>query len=91
VQYKWKQQEFPEMNFPDGEQIGLIAQDVEKIIPEVVNEAADGYKSIEYAKLVSLLIESIKEQQEQIDRQKGQIETLSQRIEQLEGIRVSSR
>lgn len=84
VQYKWRQQEFPDMNFPDGYQIGLIAQDVEQVIPEVVNESADGYKSIDYAKLVSVLIESIKEQQEQI-------ETLSKRIEELEGTKISSR
>jgi len=91
VHYKWKQDEYPEMNFPDGEQIGLIAQDVEKIIPEVVNESADGYKSIEYAKLVSVLIESIKEQQEQIDRQQDHIETLSERIDELEEVKISSR
>ena len=91
MRYQWKQDEYPEMNFPDGEQIGLIAQDVEKIIPEVVNEAADGYKSIDYAKLVSVLIESIKEQQEQIDRQHGQIEKLSERVKELEGIKLSSR
>lgn len=84
VQYKWKQEEYPEMNFPNGQQIGLIAQDVEKIIPEVVNESADGYKSLDYAKLVSILVESIKEQQDQI-------ETLSERIEELEGMKISSR
>ncbi|MFH2035435.1 MAG: tail fiber domain-containing protein [Candidatus Zixiibacteriota bacterium] len=84
VQYRWRQNEYPEMNFPDGNQIGLIAQDVEKIIPEVVNKSEDGYKSIDYAKLVSVLIESIKEQQ-------GQIETLSKRIDELEGIKISSK
>ena len=84
VQYKWKQDKYPEMNFPNGEQIGLIAQDVEEVIPEVVDESADGYKSIDYAKLVSVLIESIKEQQEQI-------KALSKRVEELESIKVSSR
>lgn len=84
VHYTWKQEEYPEMNFPDGEQIGLIAQEVEKIVPEVVNESANGYKSIDYAKLVTVLIESVKEQQEQI-------ETLSNRIEELERTQLSSR
>jgi hypothetical protein len=84
VQYEWKQDENPEMNFPDGDQIGLIAQDVEKIVPEVVNESADGYKSIDYARLVAVLIESVKEQQ-------GQIETLAQRVEELEGSKLSGR
>jgi len=84
VKYNWRQDEYPEMNFPNGEQIGLIAQDVETIIPEVVNESADGYKSIEYAKLVSVLIESIKEQQKQI-------EVLSKRLAELEAIELSKR
>ena len=91
VQYKWRQNEYPEMNFPDGEQIGLIAQDVEQIIPEVVNESTDGYKSLDYAKLVSVLIESIKEQQEQIDRQQDHIEALSKRVDELEGMEISSK
>jgi len=91
VKYNWKRDDYPEMNFPDGEQIGLIAQDVEKIIPEVVNESADGYKSLDYAKLVSVLIESIKEQQGQIDKQQDQIQELSKRVEELEGTKLSSR
>lgn len=84
VQYKWKRDDYPEMNFPDGNQIGLIAQDVEKVIPEVVSESEDGYKSIDYARLVSVLIESIKEQQEQI-------ETLSKKIDEFERSKISSR
>ena len=91
VQYRWKEDEYPEMNFPEGDQIGLIAQDVEKIIPEVVNESSDGFKSIEYAKLVSVLIESIKEQQQQITKQQDQLERLSKRVEELEGMRISGR
>lgn len=39
-----------------------IAQEVEKIMPEVVSTNGDGYKSMDYAKLVPLLIEAIKEQ-----------------------------
>jgi hypothetical protein len=49
------------MNFPEGRHIGVIAQDVEKVIPEIVHTAADGYKSVEYAKLVAVLIEAVKE------------------------------
>ena len=45
---------------PDND-IGLIAQDVEKIFPEVVTERADGYKAVDYSRLVPVLIEAIKE------------------------------
>jgi hypothetical protein len=64
VQYEMMVEEFPERNFTSGNQIGLIAQDVEKIIPEVVSTGIDGYKSVDYAKLVPLLIEAIKTQEE---------------------------
>jgi hypothetical protein len=40
--------------------MGLIAQNVETVVPEAVNEK-DGYKGVDYARLVPLLIESIKE------------------------------
>ena len=48
---------------PERKRIGLIAQETELIIPEVVRTGDDGLKSIEYQNLVGLLIEAIKEQQ----------------------------
>jgi hypothetical protein len=50
-----------------GESIGFIAQDLEKVIPEVVFTDDDGFKSVEYGQLVSLGIGSIQEQQRTID------------------------
>ena len=50
--------------------MGLIAQEVESIVPEVVSTNEDGYKSVDYAKLVPLLIESIKAQQKEIEELK---------------------
>ena len=55
-----------------GRQIGLLAQNVEKIIPEAVNEKG-GHKGVDYARLVPLLIEAIKEQQKEIDELKKTI------------------
>jgi hypothetical protein len=49
-------------------QFGLSAQDVEKVLPEVVSTGEDGYMSVDYGKLVPLLVEGMKEQQQQIDR-----------------------
>ncbi len=46
---------------PERDRIGLIAQETELIIPEVVRTGDDGMKSIEYRNLVGLLIEAIKE------------------------------
>lgn len=47
-------------------QIGMIAQEVEAVIPEVVESGPDGFKGINYSSLIGLLIEAIKEQQSQI-------------------------
>ncbi len=75
VEYEMKTTAFTKNHFMPGRQIGLLAQNVEKIIPEAVNEK-DGYKGVDYARLVPLLIEAIKDQQKQIDEQRKMIEQL---------------
>jgi hypothetical protein len=45
-----------------GDRMGLVAQDVETVVPELVHEDADGYKHIRYQHLTALLTEAIKEQ-----------------------------
>jgi hypothetical protein len=57
--------------------IGLIAQEVEKILPEVVSTCEDGVKSISYDSIVGLLVEAFKEQQKTIDSLKDTINILS--------------
>ena len=59
-------------------QVGLSAQEVEKVLPEVIKPAPvdDKYKTLDYAKVVPLLVEAIKEQQ-------GQIEDLQKKLEEM--------
>ena len=57
--------------------IGVIAQDVEKVAPELVSTRDDGMKGVDYGKLTALLIEAVKDQQKQIDELKAQINELS--------------
>jgi hypothetical protein len=45
-----------------GDRLGLVAQDVEPVVPELVHEDADGYKHIRYQHLTALLTEAIREQ-----------------------------
>jgi len=62
-----------ELGYKKKSEIGVSAQEVEAILPEIVKEAAIGYgyKTLDYSKLVPLLIEAIKEQQKQIDELKS--------------------
>jgi hypothetical protein len=69
VEYEMKTAEFAKNHFAPGRQIGLLAQNVEKVIPEAVHEI-DGYKGVDYARLVPLLIEGMKEQQQEINELK---------------------
>lgn len=69
VEYEMRTKEFAKNNFQQGRQMGLLAQNIEKVVPEAVNEL-DGYKGVDYARLVPLLIESIKDQQKQIEELK---------------------
>ena len=55
---------------------GVIAQEVEEVLPEVVMTDEDGIKSVAYGNMVGLLIEAIKDQQDQINKLKEELEGL---------------
>ena len=56
-----------------GHDVGVIAQEIEKVLPELVVERDSGYKAVRYEKIVALLIEAIKQQQLQIDELKSKV------------------
>ncbi len=65
--YNWKVDEFKnEYHFTNKKQIGFIAQEVEKILPEVVYKDKRGNYSMNYNAIIPVLVEAIKEQQNQI-------------------------
>jgi len=57
--------------------IGVIAQEIEEVIPEVVREDDQGMKSVAYGNITAVLIEAIKEQQKQIDELKKQLDAFT--------------
>ena len=61
VNYFWRAGEFPQNKFNMEKQIGFIAQDLEKIYPEMVITDDKGYKSVDYSRLTPVLVEAIKE------------------------------
>ncbi|MBI4947258.1 MAG: tail fiber domain-containing protein [Bacteroidetes bacterium] len=83
VNYHWKTKEFPEKSFTTDKQIGFIAQELEKIYPEVVMTDKDGYKSVDYSRLTPVLVEAIKEQQKTIDSQQLAIAELKAAVNKL--------
>jgi hypothetical protein len=93
VSFNWKEDIWPSKAKQNPQEIGLIAQDVEKIVPEVVveqqlipdyennpNETVT-IKAVKYENLVALLIEGMKEQQEQINTLKQTVQELSTKLE----------
>jgi hypothetical protein len=84
VTYNWKQAEFPQKNFEAKHQIGLIAQELEKVYPELVNTDEEGYKSVDYSKLVAVLIEAVKEQQVEIKSLQVDLQVKSNEMDRLD-------
>jgi hypothetical protein len=74
--YNFKVKEFPDHKFDSTAQVGFIAQELQKVLPQVVQKNESGYLSVDYAKVTPLLLMAIKEQQAEIAIQKSEIETL---------------
>jgi Chaperone of endosialidase len=71
VTYKWKK---PENHGDDEtEQLGVIAQDVEKVFPQAVSTAPNGIKSVSYGDMVAPLIQAIKELKAEIEELKKKV------------------
>jgi len=82
VTFDWDNEAFPEdesnkkPNFTERA-TGVIAQDVEKVLPEAVHENPEtGFKNVAYGNMVGLLVEAIKEQQTQINDLKAEIQSM---------------
>ncbi len=62
-----------EVHSHKGSDIGVIAQEIESVLPELVTTRENGYKAVKYDKVVALLIEAVKDQQAQIDELKSKL------------------
>jgi hypothetical protein len=95
VTYNYKQSEFPSMTLPGGRQYGLIAQEVEAVLPDLVmdnvnpartdangNEIAPAvdFKSLSYQELIPVLIKAVQELQEQNNKQDALIRQLTDQL-----------
>ena len=92
VHYSWRIADFPGQHFGEGRAYGLIAQDVEQVLPELVVTNDDGFKAVDYSKLPLLTIQAVKDLKVQNDGLKQRIaeleksdpQAMKQRIAELE-------
>ena len=56
-----------------GHDVGVVAQEIEKIHPEIVEERKNGYLGVDYKRLVPLLIQSIKELKQEVEELKKKV------------------
>lgn len=80
VTYILRKDEFPDKHFSDGRQIGLVAQEVEAIFPELVHTAKSGYKSVKYGNLVAVLIEGFKDNLAEIKKNREMMRVMQEGI-----------
>jgi hypothetical protein len=65
--YDWKEG-YEEVHSHKGNDVGVIAQEIEEILPQIVTNRDTGFKAVQYEKIIPLLIEAIKELSAKIDR-----------------------
>ena len=61
VRYFWRSEEFPNRHFGNSQNYGLVAQDVEQVLPELVTTGVDGFKAVDYSGLPLLTIQAVKD------------------------------
>jgi len=69
VEFDWNDKQ----DVYQGHDTGVIAQEVQKVLPEVVTEREDGYLAVKYEKMIGLLVESIKDLKAEVDELKTQL------------------
>ena len=75
VRYEWNALGVQHGGVAGAGQVGLIAQALRKVYPELMSTDAQGYKAVNYAQLTPVLIEALKEQQAQIEALKREVAT----------------
>jgi hypothetical protein len=80
VHFNWRVAEYPEYHFGPGTNSGLIAQEVEKVFPELVTVDARGFRMVNYSALPYLMLQAMRELKAENDALRAQIESQGKRI-----------
>ena len=83
VNYEMRRNEFSSKDFNDRKQWGFIAQEVEKIMPELIRADKDGYRSMNYTGIIPLLTKAMQEQQTEMEKQQKEIDQLKAQLQSI--------
>lgn len=86
VHFLWRAKQYPERAFGDRQSYGLIAQEVEEVMPELVTEDEHGYKVVNYSKLPLMSVQAIKELKSENDKLKKLLRRQQAEIESLKKV-----
>ena len=86
VSYDWRTEEFPEYHFGSARAVGLIAQEVEKVFPDMVSTDARGYKQVNYSELPYLMLQAIRELGAQGAQKDAEVRQLRSEMEELKAL-----
>jgi len=78
--FEWRTDEFSDKGFSEGTKLGFIAQELKEVYPELVDESNEGYLSVNYNGLIPILVEAIKDLNQQNQALQESVENLKQRI-----------
>jgi len=84
VHFDWNVEQYPDYHFGPGRNSGLLAQDVEKVFPELVSADAHGFKMVNYSELPYLTLAAIRELQTENDSLRAQLAEMEARLARLE-------
>ncbi len=83
VHFYWRVDEFKVRHFGVKRSFGLIAQEVEKVMPELVSEDEQGYKAVNYSKLPLLTLQAVKELRQENEALKQKLEQQQKEMDAL--------
>jgi hypothetical protein len=84
VTFLWRSEEFPERALGNTRNLGLIAQEVEQVMPELVGDDGKGFKAIHYHEIPILLLQAVRELKAERDALQRQVQEQEERLRQIE-------
>ncbi|CAM9326556.1 unnamed protein product, partial [Chrysoparadoxa australica] len=81
VTYTFDRAKHPEKSFPEGEQIGFLAQDVQEVFPSLTSEDQDGFLTVAYARLVPVIVAGTNALAEEAEDLRSRVASLERQME----------